>query len=206
MNRYLRGCISRWMAGSVIAGMLAMSALFLSSTPLFAAACNPGGAALDATSAAQSCDMSITAQVNPGLLTLSNDASATVAGSPFTLSGANIAGTFTFTSVVKDHRGSTSGWALAAASAGLVNGSVTIPINLTAADAASSCTNGTCPATTFVAVSPLTTTAATFLHTAHGTLIDGDYTNKTDGTFTIPAGSPSGSYAGTITVTLSNSF
>ncbi len=191
-----------------LACFLAVSILALSSSPTFAAACNPG-TPLDATGGSASCDMSITAQVNPGVLTLANDAAANVPGTPFTLNGAAIPATFTFNSIVRDHRGSTAGWALLAASAGLKNGTTTIPLNLVAADPASTCINGTCPPTTFTAVAPLTTTATTFLtagNAAHTIIVDGDYTNRTDGTFTIPTGSPAGTYTGVITITLSNVY
>ena len=208
MSSYLRIALSRWLSSVALASMLAVSMFSLTSSPLFAAACDPA-TPLDASTTAASCDMSVTARVNPGVLTLANDAAVTVPGSPFTLSGADISATISFTSIVKDHRGSTSGWALSASSAGLVNGSLTIPINLTSEADTSSCTNGTCPSTTFIALSPIPTTPATFLHagnTGHTVVVDGDYTNHTNGTFSIPAGSPSGSYTGTVTITLSNAF
>ena len=208
MQRFLPTNFIRGGSNMIVASALILAALAFSSSPAFAAACNPA-TPLDASGGSASCDMSITAQVNPGVLTLSNDAAATVVGTPFTLTGAAISTTFSFTSLVKDHRGSTAGWSLSATSAGIKNGTTTIPVNLTAKDAASTCTNGTCPATTFTAVTPLTTTAQVFLTAGAATggpVVDGDYSNKTDGTFTIPAGSPAGTYTGTITITLANVF
>ncbi|GCE15223.1 hypothetical protein [Tengunoibacter tsumagoiensis] len=184
------------------------SLLFGFNATALAAACNPA-TPLDASAGSASCDMTINAQVNPGVLTLTNDAAAAVPGSPFTLTGANLPGTFTFTSVVKDHRGLALGWTLSAASSGLKNGTTTLPLNLTGLDVSSSCTNGTCTSTTFTAVTPLTTTSTKFLtagNSAHTIVVDGDYTNKIDGTFTIVAGSPSGLYSGIITITLANTF
>jgi hypothetical protein len=208
MKDFFSKSIARWSTSLALTCFLALSTLVLSSSPTFAAACNPG-TPLDASGGSASCDMTIAAQVNPGVLTLANDAAANVPGTPFTLNGTPILATFTFNSVVRDHRGSTAGWALLAASAGLKNGTTTLPLNLTAADPASTCINGTCPATTFTPVVPLTTTAATFLtagNAAHTIIVDGDYTNRTDGTFTIPTGSPAGSYTGIITITLSNVY
>ncbi|MBA2677755.1 MAG: hypothetical protein H0U76_05095 [Ktedonobacteraceae bacterium] len=191
-----------------VASFLALATLTLSVTPAFAAACNPA-TPLDASGDSASCDMSISALVNPGVLTLTNDAAAIVSGGPFTLAGAAIGVSFSFISLVKDHRGSTADWSLSAASAGLINESTTIPLNLTAKDAASTCTNGTCPATTFTALTSLTTTPQVLLTVGvatGGPVLDGDYSNKTNGTFIIPAGSPSGTYSGTITITLANVF
>ena len=207
MYRYLKIPQLRWCVSFTLAGALVLSMLSMHSTPAYAAACNPA-TPLDASAGSASCDMSISAVVSAGVLTLANDAAAVVTGTPFTLTGAAIIAPFTFTSLVKDHRGSTAGWVLSAASAGLSSGTTVLPVNLTAKDPASSCTNGTCASTTFTAVT-LTTTAARFLTTGnagHTVVVDGDYTNKTDGTFTIPAGSPAGTYSGIITITLSNTF
>ena len=207
MYRYLKISKIRWCVSCLLASALALSMLSMHSTSAFAAVCNPA-TPLDASAGSASCDMTIAAQVNAGVLTLANDAAVVVTGTPFTLTGAPLVAPFVFTSVVKDHRGSTAGWVLSAASAGLVSGTTTIPVNLTAKDPTSTCANGTCASTTFTAVT-LTTTAARFLTTSnagHTVVVDGDYTNKTDGTFTIPAGSPAGTYTGIITITLSNTF
>jgi hypothetical protein len=207
MHHYPKVSLSKWCTSLLLTSILALSVLTIQITPAFAAACNPG-TPLDASAGSAACDMSITAQVNPGVLTLANDASAVVAGTPFTLAGSPILATFTFTSIVKDHRGLALGWVLSAASAGITNGTTTLPLSLTAKDAASTCVNGTCPPTTFIPIT-LTTTTARFLTTgnaAHTLVVDGDYTNKTDGAFTIPTGSPSGTYSGIITITLLNTF
>jgi hypothetical protein len=207
MKRYLKISKIRWSVSLLLASALALSMLSMHSTTAFAAACNPA-TPLDASAGSASCDMTIAAQVNAGILTLANDAAVVVTGTPFTLTGAPIVAPFVFTSLVKDHRGSTAGWVLSASSAGVANGSTVLPINFTAKDPASTCTNGTCASTTFTAIT-LTTTPARFLTTSnagHTVVVDGDYNNKTDGTFTIPAGSPAGSYTGIITITLSNTF
>lgn len=207
MSRYPKMSLPRWWPKLLFVCALAIPILTMPGTPAFAAACNPA-TPLDASAGSASCDMSITAQVNPGVLTLTNDASAVVAGTPFTLAGFPLVAPFTFTSIVKDHRGLALGWVLSAASAGITNAGTTLPLSLTAKDAASSCTNGTCPPTTFIPIT-LTTTTARFLTTGnagHTLVIDGDYTNKTDGAFTIPTGSPSGTYSGIITITLLNTF
>jgi hypothetical protein len=207
MYGYLKFSKIRWCVNILFASALALSLFSMHSTSAFAAACNPA-TPLDASASSASCDMAIAAQVSAGVLTLANDAAAVVTGTPFTLTGAPIVAPFVFTSVVKDHRGSTAGWVLSAASAGVVNGTTTIPVNFTAKDPASTCVNGTCASTTFTAIT-LTTTATRFLTTGNASytiVVDGDYTNKTDGTFTIPAGSPAGAYTGIITITLSNTF
>ena len=207
MCRYQKIFLSKWWTNFLLTSALIISVLTIQITPAFAAACNPG-TPLDASAGSASCDMSITAQVNPGVLTLANDAAAVVNGTPFTLAGSPILATFTFTSIVRDHRGLSLGWVLSAASAGITNGSTTLPLSLTAKDAASSCINGTCPPTTFIPIT-LTTTTARFLtagNAAHTLIVDGDYSNVTDGAFVIPTGSPSGTYSGIITITLLNAF
>ena len=207
MDHYPKMSLPRWWTSLLFICTLFISVLILPATPAFAAACNPA-TPLDASAGSASCDMSITAQVNPGVLTLTNDAAAVVLGTPFTLTGSPLLAPFTFTSLVKDHRGLALGWVLSAASAGITNGGTTLPLSLTAKDAASSCTNGTCPPTTFIPIT-LTTTPQRFLTTGnagHTIVVDGDYTNKTDGAFTIPTGSPSGTYSGIITITLLNTF
>ncbi len=197
----------RWICFLLLISALTIALSTMQITPVFSAACNPA-TPLDASGGSASCTMAITAQVNPGVLTLANDAAAVVAGTPFTLAGTAILATFTFTSVVDDHRGLSLGWVLSAASAGIINGSTTLPLSFTALDAASSCSNGTCATATFIPIT-LTTTTARFLTTSnagHTIVVDGNYTNKIDGAFTIPTGSPSGTYAGSITITLLNTF
>ena len=186
-----------------------LCAFALSSSPTFAVGCSIT-TPLDASAGSASCDMGIAATVNPGVLTLANDANATVPASPFTLTGSALTVNFNFASIVRDHRGSTAGWALEAASTGLHNGTTTIPLTLTAdtfGGGGSSCTNGTCTPTSFTSIG-LTTTPARFLQAGNGTsiIVDGDYTNETYGYCTIPAGSPAGSYTGTITITLLSTF
>ncbi len=207
MYSYQKTPLLRWCASLLLVSGLAVSLLAIQSTHAFAAACNPA-APLDASAGSAACDMAISATVNSGGLTLANDATALVAGTPFTLLGSPIVANFTFTSLVKDHRGLALGWVLSAASPGIINGTTTLPLNLTARDAASTCINGTCSSTTFTPVT-LTATSARFLTTGnagHTLAIDGDYSNKTDGAFTIPSGSPSGTYTGIISVTLLNTF
>ncbi len=208
MKRCLKTKISRWWAISVLASVLAVSSIVLSSSPTLAATCNPG-VPLDGTSGPVSCTMAIGATIGAGEFILANDASARVSNSPFTLSGTNITAGFNFTSVVEDHRGTTSGWTLQAASSGITNGTTTFALGLTSLNGTSSCTSGTCSAVTFTSVNPLTTTAATFLtagNTGHTIVVDGDYTNVIDGQFIIPAGSPAGNYTGIITISLLNTF
>jgi hypothetical protein len=207
MYRYPKISWSGWCTSLLIFSVLALSVLVRQDTPAFAAACNPG-TPLDASVSSAACDMSITAQVNPGVLTLTNDAAAVVNGTPFTLVGIPLVATFTFTSLVKDHRGVGLGWVLSAASAGISNAGTTLPLSLTAKDAGSTCVDGPCLAAVFIPVT-LTATPSRFLTTSnitHTTIIDGDYSNKIDGAFTIPTGSPSGTYSGIITITLLNSF
>ncbi len=202
----LRRCIR-----PLLVGALAVSLLVIHSTHTFAAACNPA-TPIDASTGTPvaACDMSISAVVNSGVLTLANDAAAVVVGSPFTLTGIAQTPTFTFTSLVKDHRGLNNGWILKANSAGIVNGGTTLPLLLTAKDVASTCTNGSCTYPSVFTAITLTTTSVTFMTagiTAHGgSIVDGDYSNKIDGSFTIPPGSPPGTYSGTITITLLNTF
>jgi hypothetical protein len=146
--------------------------------------------------------------VNPGILTLVNDASVTMTGPPLTLSGSPITVTFRFTSSVGDHRGSGAGWKLQASSSGFSNGSTNVTVSLTAKDTVSTCTNGTCPATTFTPII-LTTAPTTFLmagSTSGTGVVDGDYTNTIDGQITAPAGVPAGTYLGTIRITLVNTL
>jgi hypothetical protein len=81
-------------------------------------------------------------------------------------------------------------------------------MSLTANDPASTCTNGTCPATTFTPIS-LTTVPSTFLQagsTSGTVVVDGDYSNIIDGYITVPAGTPAGMYLGTIRITLVNTI
>lgn len=208
MKRYLRSRISRWWATSLFASVFALSSLVWSSSPTFAAACNPS-LALDASGGPVSCDMLIGAQINGGLLELENDSAARVAGSPFTLAGASITAVFSFTSVVDDHRGNTNGWRLLASSAGISNGTTILPLSLMSLDTSSACVVGTCSPPNFTPITPLTTTPTSFLSTGNAThtiIVDGDYSNKINGQFMIPPGAPSGSYTGIITIALSNTY
>lgn len=202
----LKTHIARWWTRSILACILVVSTLALYSSATFAAACIPGTPFV-ANEGSASCDMSVTTQINPGALTLTNDAAATVPGTPYTITKTDIIANFNFTSSVKDHRGNTVGWSLQASSTGITHGTTTLPLKLTAKDAGTSCTNGTCAPTTFTPMT-LTGTAAKFLQAGNNTtiVVDGDYTNKTDGQFTIPAGAPAGAYTGTITIILSNTF
>jgi hypothetical protein len=207
MYRYPKISWSRWCTGLLVVSALALSLFFRQDTSAFAAACNPG-ISLDASDGSAACDMAITVQVNPGVLTLTNDAAAVVNGTPFTLAGTPLVAPFTFTSLVRDHRGVGLGWVLSAASAGISNAGTTLPLSLTARDAGSTCSGGPCPTPAFIPVT-LTTTPTRFMtagNATHTTIIDGDYSNKIDGAFTIPTGSPSGTYSGIITITLLNSF
>jgi hypothetical protein len=154
--------------------------------------------------------MSISAQINPGSFTLANDAAASVPGSPFTLTGAAINASFSFTNYVRDHRGSSNGWSVFASTAGLTgpSGTTISPSFISLDTTASSCTNGTCPTVSFTPIT-LSGTPQKFLgagNAAHTLVVDGDYTNKVNGQFVIPAGTGAGTYSGTITITLTNTF
>jgi hypothetical protein len=152
--------------------------------------------------------VAVGAQINSGVFTLAADSSATVPGSPFTLSGTDITADFHFSGTVRDHRGNTNGARLMAASAGISNGSVTFPLNITSV-ASMNCSNGTCPPPSFTPITPLTTTPQAFFtggNTAHTLIVDGDYSATINGQFTIPVGSPSGVYTGVMTATLLNTF
>ncbi|HEY1354058.1 MAG TPA: hypothetical protein VGF67_30985 [Ktedonobacteraceae bacterium] len=208
MKSLLNAYIVRWQTMALLAGLLAICAQTLCVLPARAVGCNPG-LALDASGGSASCDMGVLAQINAGVLTLANDTDATVPGSPFTLSGTPVLATFSFSNFVRDHRGSADGWAEQAASSGLVGPLATLPLNLTSLDPSSSCTSGTCPPPTFTPVTPLTPVPARFLaagNVLHTIVVDGDYTSKINGNFTIPAGAASGVYSGVVTITLLNSF
>ncbi|HTK10247.1 MAG TPA: hypothetical protein VL485_23965 [Ktedonobacteraceae bacterium] len=206
MKRYLKTQIARWWVVSLIAGITAISSLAFSSAPVWATACNIG-IAFDASGGSASCDMSILAQVSSGAYTFSNDSSATIPDSPFTLVGTPILADFHFTSIVRDHLGNASGGQILASSSGLHNGAVTLPLSLTSL-ISRSCTNGACPlVVSFTSLSPVTTTPTPFITIGnHSAILDGDYTFETGGQFTIPAGSPSGIYSGVVTLTLTNGF
>jgi hypothetical protein len=204
MYRPSKTYIARWWTSLLLVCILVMSPWYSSTT--FAAACVLG-TSLNASAGSAGCDMLVTAQINPGALTLSDDAFATVSGSPYTIKKTAIIATFNFTSIVDDHRGSTAGWALKAASTGIAHASIVLPLSLTAKGFGTNCQNGTCTPTTFTPIT-LSGTATKFLQAGNGTtvVVDGDYTNKTDGQFTIPTGVPVGSYTGTITISLVSSF
>lgn len=207
MKYWVRMRISRLWATCLLVGIVAISSFVASSSQVFAATCNPS-LPLDASGGSASCDMTIAAQVNSGVFTLAADSSATVTGSPFTLSGTDIVAAFRFSGTVRDHRGNTNGARLMAASAGISNGTVIFPLNITSV-ASLSCTNGTCPPVSFTLITPLTTTPQAFFsggNTAHTLIVDGDYTATINGQFTIPTGSPSGVYTGIMTATLMNTF
>jgi hypothetical protein len=208
MNSHLNMPIVKWRTISLLAGVLALCAQMLCFLPARATSCNPG-IALDASGGSASCDMGVLAQINAGVLTLANDTDATVPGSPFTLSGAPVLATFTFSNFVRDHRGSTDGWSIEASSSGLVGPLATLALNLTSLDPSSSCIGGTCPPAIFTPITPLTTTPAKFLaagNALHTIVVDGDYTSKINGTFTIPSGAASGVYTAVVSITLLNSF
>ncbi len=206
MYSYQKIFVLKCCASLLSVGALAVTLLATQSTHAFAAAC-ARNTPLSAGAGSATCGMSITiVVVNRGKLISTNTAVAP--GIPITSPGSSIVSPFTFTTVTKDHRGLALGWVLSAASAGIVNGMTTLPLSLTGKDIASSCTNGTCPPTTFTPII-LTTTTARFLtvgDTSHTLATDGDYSNKTDGTFTVPADSPLGIYTGIISITLLNTF
>ncbi|HTK10249.1 MAG TPA: hypothetical protein VL485_23975 [Ktedonobacteraceae bacterium] len=207
MMRDLKTQMIKWWAVFMVAGAVAVSSLVVSSGPVFAAACNIG-IALDASGGSASCDMSIQAQVSSGVFTFSADSSATVPASPFTLSGSPILADFHFHSIVRDHRGNTNGGRMLASSGGIVNGSTTLPLNITSLSDLT-CSNGTCPPATFVPLTPVTTTPQAFVlagDATHTVIFDGDYSAQVNGNFTIPQGSPSGVYSGIITLTLVNVY
>ncbi len=186
MYSYQQTPLLRWCASLLLVSALAISLLAIQNTHAFAAACDPAApldAAASTAGAPVNCDMSITAAVTSGGLTLANDAAATVSNlGTFALAGADIHPTFTFTSLVKDHRGSTSGWNLEANSAGLTIGGLgagtNLGLTLTGKDAASAChqsgtTGALCTtASAFAAAAvPLTTTAASFMTAGDGTAV-----------------------------------
>jgi hypothetical protein len=208
MKSLLNTHTAKWRTIALLAGLLAICVQTFCVLPARAVSCNPG-LALDASGGSVSCDMGVLAQINAGVLTLANDTDAVVPGSPFTLSGTPVLATFSFSNFVRDHRGSVDGWAEQAASSGLVGPLATLPINLTSLDPSSSCVSGTCPPVIFTPVTPLTPVPARFLaagNVLHTIVVDGDYTNKVNGNFTIPAGAASGVYTGVVTITLLNSF
>jgi hypothetical protein len=217
MSHYLKIALSRWSASLALASLLAVSVFGFTSIPAFAGTCDlttPLDATTSLIAAPVNCTMTVGFSLGAGALTLRNSPTAAVTGGPFTPSGADLSGAFSFTSLVSDHRGSAAGWMLSASSPGLSNGTTTIPLALTAEDTAagkSSCT-GACVATimTPIIMGPGpggSTGVQTFLTSGNGTtIIDGDYTNVTDGTFLIPAGSSSGDYSATVTIALTNAF
>ena len=193
--------------GGSLVDLLAAT-LQTSNTPS-ACSLTPIDASASTAAAPVSCSMSIAATLNSGGLTLANDSAATVTGSPPVLGGAPIIVPFSFTTIVRDHRGSTNGWLLEASSAGITNNTTTYPLTFTSAGSGSSCMNGTCSPTTFTAIDPLTTTPQIFEQvgsTNHTTVIEGDYTLVTNGNCTFPADAPVGTYTGVITISLLNSF
>jgi hypothetical protein len=201
----LRTRISRSWTRYLLIGFVVISSVMVSGSPAFAAACNPGSP-IDASGGSASCDMNVSVEIGTGNLTLANDTSAAVPGSPFTPSGVSTSATFNFNSLVKDHRGSTAGWSLQAASVGIpYDAGSHMLLSLTSATF--SCGVGqVCPAPTFTPIT-LSSTSTTFLAAGNGTtVIDGDYTNTINGTFTIPPGIAIGSYTGTVTMTLLNVF
>lgn len=208
MRSHLNMHVANWRTIALLAGLLAICAQTLWLLPARAVSCNPG-LALDASGGSASCDMGVLAQINAGVLTLANDTDATVPGSPFTLTGVPVLATFSFNNFVRDHRGSTDGWAVEAASTGLVGSLSTLPLNLVSLDPSSSCVSGTCPPVTFTPVTPLTAVPARFIaagNVLHTIVVDGDYTSKINGNFTIPSGAASGVYTAVVTITLLNSF
>jgi hypothetical protein len=209
MQRNLKTHIERVLTSFVFACLLAVPGLALPGLPAFAQPpCDPN-APIDASNGAgASCDMSMTTDLNNGSLTLANDSSVTVTGNPFTRTGAPITAPFSFTSIVKDHRGTTAGWRLQAnlSAGGLTDGTTHIDLNLTNTDV--SCINGSCAHN---APTPITLLGGlgpqTFMSAGDGTTtIEGDYTNNSSGTFTFPASATAGHYTGTITITLLNTF
>jgi hypothetical protein len=211
MNLLLRTRIPRWWVISVLASILAVSSIVLSSSPTFAATgpCNPS-TPLDASGGSASCTMAVGAQINGGVFTLTNDATAAVPGSPFAFTPGAQTASFNFTSTVTDDRGDPNGWTLVASSSGITNGNQILPLSLTSLDPSSHCTTGTCLLSpSFTAVTPLTTSPATFLSvgaTGNTVIVVGTYINKINGEFTIPAGVDSGVYTGTISISLLNTF
>ena len=144
----------------------------------------------------------------PGEITLVNDASITIVGTPFKLNGSSIEADFTFTTSISDHRGSGAGWRLQASVSDIRNGPTHLTTKLTAQDATSTCTNGPCPATTFTPIT-LSTTPTTFLTAGNATgtvIVDGDYTNVVDGQIIIPANAFAGLYTGSISITFADTF
>jgi hypothetical protein len=212
MPRNLKTHIVRLWTSSMLACLLAMSALALHSSPTFAQPpCDPNAPLNASGGVGASCDMSIAADLGTGSLTLANDAAVAVTGSPFTLTGAPITAPFSFTSVVKDHLRTTAGWQLQAnlLAGGLTDGTTHInQVDLTNTSVSCVNGNGSCvfnPPTPFTLQAGLG--AQTFESAGNGsTVVEGDYTNDTTGTFTFPASANPGHYTGTVTITLLNSF
>lgn len=159
-----------------------------------------------ATSA--TCDMGISTTLGEGVLEFHNDASATVGAVTAGVASTN---DYSFATQVTDLRNTGAGWSLQAASAGLINGTTTIPLLIGTTGSTASCTPsdglGTCVTPAFATAFSLTSTATTFVSATSTTavpVLSGTFPITTHGTFHLTGSEPSGAYAGTITLTLNN--
>lgn len=198
MKHSLKMHLARLSAGAMLATTLAGAALGLQSAASFASGpCNPGTEITVANSPVPSsdfCDMSVTADITPGTLSFNNTASVSVSG---TFSNAAQSLPFTFTNVVTDDRGGTDGWKLQAALSGLTGLTLSLDSDST------TCVGVNCAGTTFTAV-PNLTANTTFLKTNGAALENGVYTSTIGGNVNVPGGTASGTYTGTVTITLVN--
>lgn len=194
-----------------------MAATFIGQ-PAFAA--NPSceiGTAFDATAGSASCDMTLTSFLPSGDLDFENDAAATM---PVGGSGVG-SNNYSFHTNVSDDRGTAAGWHLDAAPVIAAGRSgLQSPLNTAATDIPLSLTSTGGP--TFALHSgdfcsgllTNTTGGSLVLTTAPKTFVTFAPTNAstsrclanltTNGEYTIAPSAPSGTYTGTITITLVN--
>jgi hypothetical protein len=193
----------------MLSGVMIVGTLALRSPAVFAAACAPGTEeTITSPAISASCDTSISANLGQGLLEFHSDTAATVGS---VTAGAASTTDYHFASLVTDLRNVGTGWSLQAASAGLANGSTSVPLVIGTTGDAASCTpsdgQATCVTPAFATAFQLSTTATTFVSATSITgtpIISGTFPITTHGTFSFTGGEPSGAYSGTITLTLQN--
>jgi hypothetical protein len=201
-------CSWRIVASVGLVCSMTVAASMQARTPAFAAACSP----TNVITTTGSCDVAVGATVVSGGLTMTSDPSAEIIGGSIITLGLNPKQVnFTFTSQVVDLRGTAAGWKLLASSPTLgidyvPNNATHYALSIDGLAPTSTCV-GACPPVTETDVSPLTTTPQKFASVGDGTVIvQGNYSEVAEGHFTLPTNAPSGAYAGTITVGLSDSF
>ena len=202
--------VGRW--GTI--GSLALLFALSMHSPLALAATGPQGPCgssitVDNTPAGASaqCDMGISATFSEGTLSFTNDANATT--SPV-VTGTN---SYSFHTTIIDQRNITAGWRLEASSTGMTNtvNNVTTTIPLSITNSSATCTptvpgQNTCVTPTCYAVGQLTSTPQYFLSSGQGTLISGTFQATTNGSYTFSGAEPTGTYTGTIRISLVNAF